>query len=184
MCGIVHAIDAHIDDHSAFADVLGTQEMRAADGGDDDIRATRHLGEVASAGVGDRHGGVSARSAFHEQEGHGFSHNHAAPDHDRALAGGLDAGLLQKADAPKRRAGNKTRRILHRKLGDIHGMEAIDILAGIDCQNDFGFVDLRRGRGLHKDAVHGRIGVEFGNKRQERCLAGVGGEFMFDRMQA
>ena len=108
--------------------------------------------------------GVSARSAFHEQESHGFSNNHAASHHDRTLAGGLDAGLLKQADAPKRRAGHKPRRIFHRKLGDIHRMEPIHILAGIDCQNDLRLVDLRRRRGLDKNAVNSRIRIEFGNE--------------------
>ena len=134
--------------------------------------------------MGDCHGGVSARSAFHQQEGHGFSHNHAAPNHNRALAGRFDASLLQKADAPKRRAGNKTRWILHRELGDIDRVEAIDILPRIDRQNDLGFVYLRRGRGLDKNSMHGGIGVEFRDECQKRRLTCIGGEFVFDRMQS
>ena len=164
--------------------MLGTEEMRAPDGGDDDIRAARHLGEVACARVGDCHGGVSARSAFHKQESHGFSNNHAASNHDRTLAGGLDASLLKQPDAPKRRAGHKTRWIFHRKLGDIHRMEPIHILARIDRQNDLRLVDLRRRRGLDKNAVNSRIRIEFGNEGQKRRLTCVGGKLVFHGMQA
>jgi len=61
------AVDADIDNDSAFFDVLGLEEFGAADGGDDDVGLACDGAEVAGAGVGDCDGGVSAGTFGHEK---------------------------------------------------------------------------------------------------------------------
>ena len=91
---------------------------------------------------------------------------------------------MKESDAAERRAGNETRGVLKREFGDIHGMEAVHILAGIDGADDRGFVDLRRGRGLDEDAVNGGVGVEFFDEGEKFLLRGVGGEFLFHGVES
>ena len=134
--------------------------------------------------MGNGHGGIAARASFHEQEGHRFSDNHAPAHDDRIFASGFDAVIEKKADAAERGAGNKPGGILERELGDIHGVETINILAGIDGADDRGFVDLWRGRGLDEDAVNGGVGVEFFDEGEKLLLCCVGGEFLLHGMQA
>ena len=73
---------------------------------------------------------------------------------------------LGQHDAAERRAGRE-RRQAGREPADVHRMKAVDVLGGIDRVQDLLAVDLPRQRKLHQDAVHGRIGVELSDQRQQ-----------------
>ena len=81
-----------------------------------------------------------------------LAHHVGAADHDRlqALQGGVHA--LGETDAAERRAGHEARQA-GREPADIHRIEAVDILVGIERREHFLRVDLRRQRQLHQDAV-------------------------------
>ena len=164
--------------------MVGAEKMGTPDCGDYDVRRAGDGGQVFRARVGDGHGGIAARAALHEKERHGFSDNHAPAHDDRVFASGFDAGFLKEADAAERSAGNKSSGILERELGDIHGVETINIFAWIDGADDRGFVDLWRGRGLDEDSVDGGVGVEFFDEGEKLLLCCVGREFFLHRVEA
>lgn len=56
------------------------------------------------------------------------------------------------------------------QLTDVHGMEPIDVFPIIDRAENLVLVDLFRQRRLHKDAVHGGIGVELCDKLEQLGL--------------
>jgi len=53
-----HAVDAHVDHHSARLDPVAADHPRAADGGDQDVGLAAYRREVVRARVGDGHGAV------------------------------------------------------------------------------------------------------------------------------
>ncbi len=58
-------------------------------------------------------------------------------------------------------------------------MKTIHVLDRVDGVDDRLFLDVGRQWQLHQDAVHGRVGVEFGNQVQDVGLAGGGRQAMF-----
>ena len=56
--------------------------------------------------------------------------------------------------------------IFEHQLGDVLRVEAIDIFGGIDGEDDGGFFDVGRGKGLHEDTVDGGVGIKAGAGRR------------------
>ena len=74
-----------------------------ADGGDDDVGAADHVGQVAGARMGDGH-----RRAFAEQQHrHRLADDVGAADHHRLLAGKVAKLGLEQVQAAERRAGHQ-----------------------------------------------------------------------------
>ena len=134
--------------------------------------------------MGDRDRGVTALPAPHEQERHRLSDDHAAPHDHGVCAGCFEPDFLEKTDAAQRRARNESCGVIHRELGHVNGMKAVDILLRIDGFDDGLLVDVAGRRGLDEDAMNERVRVEFTHQRDEPFLRRVGGKLMFDGVQA
>src|SRR3546814_3761133 len=79
---LVCAVDADVDYRRARLDPLPLDELRHADGGDDDIGAVNYARKIASARMRDRDG-----AAFLDQQrGHRLADAVRSPDDDRILA--------------------------------------------------------------------------------------------------
>lgn len=178
------AVDADINDDSAFLDVLGFEELRAADGGDDDVGLTGDDTEVAGAAMGDGDGGIAARSFGHEKEGHGFAYDHAAADHDGVSTRRFDACVNEQALAAEGGAGDEAGGVFEGEFGDVDGVKAVNVFGGVDGAHDFRFVDMLGRWALHENAVDGGVGVELFDQGDQFCLCRGGGEFVFDAVQA
>ncbi len=70
-----------------------------------------------------------------------------------------------------------------RELGNIEGMEAVDVLGGIDLCDHSLFIDMRWKRGLNKDAVDEGVSIHFMHERHELRLWNICGKFVLDRVQ-
>ena len=150
--------------------------MGFADGGDEDVGAAAEAGEVAAAAVGHGDGGVAPGALGHEEQREGLAHDHAAPQHHDARAFGGDVVFEEEALAAQGGAGDEAARVLEGELGDVFGVEAVDVLAGVDGADDGGFVDVAGRRALHQDAVDGGVGVELADHGEQFLLAGGGGQ--------
>ena len=102
-------------------------------------------------------------SLFHEQQRHGFTHNHTATEHDDVCAGDRHVGFAEQTQTTEGSAGYETGIIAHRQLRYVKRVESIDILARIESTNDYRLINLWRRRRLHEDAVNCRITVQFFN---------------------
>lgn len=151
--------------------------MRFADGGDDDVCAAADFCEVARAGVGDGDGGVGFFAD--EEVGHGFADDHAAPDDDGVFAGGFDAVGFEEFHAAERGAGDEAFVFFKDEFGDVDGVEAVDVFARVDGEDDGFFVDVFRGGALDEDAVDAVVGVELPDEVDELVLGGFGGQGPF-----
>ena len=163
-------VDADIDHDRAVADVIFAEESRASDRGDDDVGGACDPRKITRARMGDGDRGVTGFAAPHEQERHRLSDDHAATHHHDVCACRFDPDFLEKAHAAQRRARNESCGVIHRELGHIYGMKAVDIFSRIDCFDDGLLVDVRRRRGLDEDAVYQRVRVEFPHQRDEPFL--------------
>ena len=67
---------------------------------------------------------------------------------------------------------------------DIQRMEAVDILGRIDGQQHLRGVDVLGQRQLHQDAVHGLVGVEPGDQRQQLGFGRALGQAMIEARHA
>ena len=139
--------------------MLGTEEMSASDGGNDNVRFPRDGGQILCARVGDGDGRVPARALPHEEQGERFSDDHAAPDDHGFAPGRFYAVFREQPDAAHRCAGHEPGGVIHGELADIYRVESVHILAGIDRADDFRLVDVSGGRGLDEDAVDSRVVV-------------------------
>ena len=127
---VFDAVDADIDYDCVASDMIGAEKMGPPDCGDHDVCGAGDGCEITRARMGDGHGGIAGLAAPHEQQGHGFSDDHAAADDDGICAGGFDAAFLQKSHATEGRAGDEAGWVVHCELGDVDGMKAIDVLVG------------------------------------------------------
>ena len=178
------AIDADINDDSAFFDMLGLEEFGAADGGDDDVGLACDGAEVAGAAMSDGDGGVSALAFGHEEEGHGLTHDHAATDDDGMGTRGFYAGFEEEALAAKRGAGHETGGVFQGELGHVDGVEAIDVFGGVDGLNDGCLIDVFRRWALDENAVDGGIQIQLPHEGEDFLLRGAGGQLMLHRVEA
>ena len=125
-----------------------------------------------------------ALSSTHKKEGHRFSHDHAATDHDRIGARCFDATFLKKPHAAARRAGNKPGWVIHGKLGHVDRVKTVNILGGINGGDHGRLVNVFGKRRLHEDAVDERVVIKIADERDNLGLARVGRKFVLYRVQA
>src|SRR5690606_29467079 len=119
--GVVHPVDPDVNDDGAGAHHVGGDELRLADGGDDDIGAADHGGEIARLRVTDGDGGIAAGTRLDQEVGHRLPDDGAAADDHRVRAPGLDAVPQQHLDHPPRGAGAERGRVADHQLADVDG---------------------------------------------------------------
>src|SRR3546814_18605239 len=95
---LVGAVDADVDYRSARLDPLPLDELRHADGGDDDIGAVNYARKLASPRMRDRDG-----AAFLDQQrGHRLAADVRSPAEDRILAReNAELDIAQHPAAPR-----------------------------------------------------------------------------------
>ena len=96
----LEAIDADVDHHSARLHPVRLHHLRAPDGDDEDVGATRVRSQIACAAMAQGHGRVGVG----EQRSHRTTHDAASPDHYRVLPVAVDAVLLKDTHDPRRGA--------------------------------------------------------------------------------
>jgi len=115
-----------------------------------------------------------------------MAYNIAAPNDDSFLAGYRDVAAFENLNDPGWGAGNQAR-ALGRKEADIHGMEPIHILCGVNGHQNFLGVHLWRQRKLDQDPVDFVAPVQiidqaeqFGgrNRVRRRVLLAVNAQFL------
>ena len=82
-----------------------------------------------------------------------------------------DLVVVEQLDHARRRARAQAGPVEH-ELADALGMEAVDVLGGIDASERASLVEAVRQRALHEDPVHGGIGVEAGRSARRARPAG------------
>ncbi len=105
--------------------------------------------------MGDR----DRRVLLDEQERGGHPDDGRAADHERVLAGDLDAGAPQDLD---RRVGRRREEAVIAEAEEprVEWMDPVDVLGRIDRVDDAPQTDRRRQRHLDDDPVDGRVGIE------------------------
>ena len=114
-----------------------------------------NAGQVAGARVDDGHG-----AAFAEQElRHRLADDVRAADDHGVQAGEVAELGLQQLQAAERRARDEAGEADGEPAG-VDRVEAVDVLVGIDGEDDRVGVDMRRQRQLDEDPVDRGVGVE------------------------
>ena len=95
------------------------------------------------------------------------------------------AGLVDEDHRARRRAGDqRAAGVPDREQADIDGMKAVDVLVRRDRLQDPRRIDVLGQRQLHENAVHGGIGVERLDEREQLRFARLGRQRVLDRMEA
>ena len=136
-----------------------------ADGGDDDVRPPDLRGEVGRARVADR----DRRVRLEQQHRGRAADDLAAADHDGVLARRVDVVGGQELHAARRRRGDVERRA-EIEVPRVHGVKAVDVLAGASRVRHARLVHVRGERQLHEDAVDLVVGVELFDEREHLRL--------------
>ena len=92
----------------------------------------------------------------------------------------VDLVVVEQLDHARRRARAQSWPVEH-ELPDALGVEAVDVLRGIDAGERARLVQLARQRALHEDPVHRRIGVELVDQRVELGLRRRRGQLVVER---
>jgi hypothetical protein len=163
--GVIDAINADIDNDGAGFNHVGGDGIERAGGGDDDIGATRVVGEIFCAGVADGDCGVAEGAFLDEDIGQGFTDDIASANDYDVGAFDFDAGFEQKLNDAVRGAGEKSF-LARNHFAYVDRMKAVDILGGVDGEKDLRFVDMFWQRELDKDTVNFRVFVQFVDNRQ------------------
>ena len=170
---LLRAVHAHVDHHRPGLDHVGRDELRPADGHDENVGRAGDAGQIAGAAVADGHRGVAARAALHEHDGHRLADDVAAAHHHDVGPGDCDVVPQQHLLDAVGRAGQKSRPALH-DPAHVLGMEGVDVLERIDGLRARVLVDLLRQRQLHQDAVDRRVAVEPVDQGQKLVGGGFG----------
>ena len=143
--------------------------------GHDDVGPLGVPRPIWYAGVHDRDRRVGGRPLLREQERERPAEREAAPeDHDLATR---DRDLVvreQRLDAGGR-ARNRPGDTEH-EPAEVHRVQPVDVLVGIDLEQRGLVVDLRRRRVLHEHRVDGGIVVERADRREQIGLRRVLGQ--------
>lgn len=175
--GVIFAVDADIDDDSAWFEHIAGDHFGAADGGDDDIGFFEVGVEVAGPAVADGDGGVG----FLEEHGDGKANDIGAADDDGIGATDFDTTSFEEDHTAVGGTGDKAWFApFHGEAADVEGVEAVDIFADVDGVKDSFFVDMVGEGELDEDAVDGGVGVEFLDEGEEVVLADIFGAFVGD----
>ena len=128
-------------------------------------------GEVARAGVADRH----RRVAVQEEQRGRLADDVAAADHDRVRALELDAVLVEQREHAERCSRHVRRRAGEQQPG-VDGMEAVDVLDRIDGADDAPLVDLAGQRQLDEDPVDRVVRVQLRDEVEQLRLGRLLGQ--------
>ena len=104
-------------------------------------------------------------------------------DDHRVLAAHRPIGMAQQGHHTlwRTRAQSET---AQRQPPHVHRLEAIHVLGRIDPVDQRLLVDMWRQRRLHQDAVHGRIGIETVDQREQLVLGGGRRQVVVERAEA
>ena len=146
--GILDGVGANVDDGCPRLDPVRLHEACFAHGGNENIGAADHLGQIARFGMTNGDGGVGV----HEEEGHGLADDVAAAEYDGV--GTLDRNVAAAEDfhAAGRSAGDQAGTSAD-KAAETDGMKTVHVLGGIDGFEDALGVDVCGEGKLDEDAV-------------------------------
>lgn len=173
--GVRDAVDSYVDDDRAFLDPVCFYHFRAAYGGDENVGAAADGGEVFGTGVGDCDCGVSGD----EERCDGFAYEHAAAEDYRFCSFGVDFRAFEEFDAAEGGAGDEAGGVFQDELGDVLGVESIDVLFWVKGEDDCFFADVLGERELNENAVDCGVCVEIRDYFEEFFLGGFLGELDF-----
>ncbi len=126
------AIDADVNYGGAGRDVIGSDHGGASHGGDDDIGAADGFRKIARFRMADGDGGVRV----HEEKRHGLADDVAAAEDGCVCAFDWNFAAAEDFHHAERSAGDEIG-ASGDEAADVEGMEAVDVLGGIDCFEDF-----------------------------------------------
>ena len=149
------AVDADVDHHRAFLDVIGADETGTADGDHQDVGLPADRGEIARARVADGDGRVLVQ----EQCGHGLADERAAAHDHRVASGQRHRVLAQQPQDAGRRRGHEAG-LGQPEPADVSRVEPVDVFARIDPLDEVALRQARRQRQLDQDSVHSVVNVE------------------------
>ena len=117
-----------------------------------DVRGARQCGHVLDAGVHDGDRGVAVRSAHRHQQRERPTDRESATDDDDVLA--LDGHVVLREQLHDPAGVQRQRsRSAHDEPSEVRRVQSVDVLGGIDAQQDLFFVDAVRQRELHEDRM-------------------------------
>ena len=154
-------------------------EVRAADGGDEDVGVERVPREVLRARVADRHG----RVALEEEMRHRLADDRRAADHDGARALERDLVLVEHPHDAERRARDE-RRPAEVEAAGVDRVDPVDVLLRRDRLDDPVLVEVVRQRELDEEPVDRVVGVERRDRREHVLLGRVRRELDVARLHA
>ncbi len=131
----------------------------SAHGGNDDVGFSAPLRDVFASRVDHSHGRVCPTRG--EKKRHWHPHNPASSQDHGALAFKRHVRPTQHFHDAGRRARKQAVGAALHESAKVHWMKAVDILGRMDAIGDGSLVEVRGKRRLHKDTVHGCIGVQF-----------------------
>ena len=181
---MLHPVDSDIDNHSAFAHVIGFYKFRASNRRDNDVGGASNLREIAAARMDNRDRGVPVFVFLHEKQGQRFAHDHASANDRDVRAVDVDVAFNQQTLHPKRRTRDKTAGIVEHELCDVPWMKSVHVLARIERAHDGCFIDVLRRRRLNQNAVNARVAIEFFDSPEKLSLCGRLWQLQLKRVQS
>ena len=123
--------------------------------------------DVARTGMADGDRGVGVLGFLDENRRHRFADDVAAPEDDDFRALGADAAADEELLNAGRSAGGESAGISEHQFPDVDWMKSVHVFLRKDSRVNGRCVDVRRERGLNKDAVNARVGIEFRQQGEE-----------------
>ncbi len=174
LCRVRLGVHPHVDHDGTGLDHVTRDHFGAPDRGNEDVRTARVEREVPGAAVAHRDRGISAGPSLHQQRGHRLPHDVAASDDHRLGTTRLHPAPQEQLDHPGGGTRHEPVGVSDEELADVHRMEPVNILFWKNVPNDRVGIDVPGQWHLHEDAVHGRIGVEPFDHREQCILTGGG----------
>ncbi len=120
------------------------------------------------------HGGVEPGALQREQVGQWAADGDPAPDDHDMTALDRDVVGVQQLDDAGGRAGQRARCPEH-QAAEVHGMQTVDVLVGVDGQQGAFLVEARGQRELDQEGADLRVRVEARDGLQSSCWVAVAG---------
>ena len=171
--------DADRQHGRAGAHPVGPDQVGDTGRRDDDVGRAGVRGDVDGGDVAQGHGRVLGRPGEHQAQR--AADGQPAPDHAEPLTRDRHVVLAQQLDDPARRARERSGHPEH-ELAEVHRVQAVGVLVGVDQLEDPMGVDVGRQRELDDEAGAGRVVVEPLDSSLDLGLAG--GRRQLDRREA
>ena len=168
MAGGVH-IDAHVDDHLAGGEAVGTDNPGPSSGDDQQLCPTAFGRQIGGAGVAEGDGGVPVQ----QQHSCRPSDDQTAPHHHGAPAGRLKTIVVQQFQAGLSGAGGITLPVTEEYTGQGTAGDAIHILDGGEGGTHRRLVQVSGQRTEKEAAVNGPVLVDPADDRQQFLLGAI-----------